>query len=205
MPTMARTMWPARPRPPEELENERVSSAIRTDFILSAEIMAIALSTVATLSIWMQGATLVVVGVLMTVLVYGAVALIVKADDVGASLARRADGVSRAVGRALVLGMPGFLKGLSFVGMVAMLWVGGGIVVHGLHELGVHAPEEIIQRVAGALTPNVAVLGPVVHWAVGAALSAVEGLAIGAAVDPLARHVLVPLWKRLRPAPRAAA
>jgi uncharacterized protein len=115
------------------LEEMRVAGAIRTDFILSAEIMAITLASVATLGFWGQALVLGLVGVGITMLVYGAVALIVKADDIGVALARNGSlGLTRALGRALVKGVPPFLKALSLVGTAAMLWVGGGIVVHGL-------------------------------------------------------------------------
>ncbi len=141
----------------EELEKQRVSSAIRTDFILSAEIMAITLASVATSPVWLQAAVLGVVGAGMTLLVYGAVAVIVKADDAGVALARQSHGILRALGRGIVLGMPVFLKGLSLIGMVAMLWVGGGILIHGLHELGMHGPEEAVHHaaelVAGIIPP----------------------------------------------------
>ncbi len=150
------------------LETVRVASAIRTDFILSAEIMAITLGTVATSSFPMQAVTLAIVGVVMTVGVYGMVAVIVKADDAGVAMAQNSNGAIRAIGRALVLGMPGFLKALTFVGMIAMLWVGGGIFVHGLHEMGVHQPEEWIHAASQGI------------WIAQAAISGVVGLAIGA-------------------------
>jgi len=157
------------------LEDERVASAVRTDLILSAEIMAIALATVSSSPLWLQAVILSVVGIGMTVAVYGVVALIVKADDVGIAMAQAGHGVVRAVGRGLVSGMPVFLQGLSLVGMVAMLWVGGGIIVHGLYELGVKAPEEAIHHAASVGTGLVA-------WFIQAAISAMIGLAIGAAV-----------------------
>ncbi|MGA7026427.1 MAG: DUF808 domain-containing protein, partial [Pseudolabrys sp.] len=128
---------------PQTLEDEKVASAIKTDFILSAEIMAITLASVPNGSIFMQALVLALVGIGITVVVYGAVALIVKADDVGVALAkndrRSAMGdISRAFGRALVLGMPGFLIFLRAVGTAAMIWVGGGIIVHGLEAYGLH-------------------------------------------------------------------
>lgn len=119
---------------PAELEKRQVAGAIRTDFILSAEIMAIALAELKGMSIWTEAAALAAVAVAITAGVYGAVALIVKMDDVGLHLAKRTDAVSRAVGRALVWAMPRVLKFLSVVGVAAMIWVGGGIIVHGLHE-----------------------------------------------------------------------
>ena len=133
------------------LEDEKVAGAIRTDFILSAEIMAIALATITAPDLVTQALVLAAVAVLITVGVYGAVALIVKADDFGVRLALRNGAVSGPVGRALVYGMPPFLEALSFVGMLAMLWVGGGILVHGLAEYGVTAPEHLIHAVSEAV------------------------------------------------------
>lgn len=167
----------------QELEDTRVASAIRTDFILSAEIMAITLAGVSGNSFWTQTAVLGAVGVGMTVLVYGVVGLIVKADDAGVALARTSSQALQWVGRGIVRGMPAFLKMLSFVGMLAMLWVGGGIIVHGLAEFGFAAPEHVVKHAAeaaGAWTP-VAVRGALM-WFVEATLLGVLGLAIGGAV-----------------------
>ena len=163
----------------KDLEDQRVASAVRTDLILSAEIMAIALATVSSSPLWLQAVILSVVGIGMTVAVYGVVALIVKADDAGVAMAQAGHRVVRALGRGLVSGMPVFLKGLSLVGMVAMLWVGGGIIVHGLHELGVKAPEEAIHHAASV---GAGLVGGFVAWFIQAAISGVLGLAIGAAV-----------------------
>lgn len=186
---------------PLELENEKVASAVRTDFILSAEIMAITLSTIAAASIWMQAGVLAVVGLGMTAMVYGAVAIIVKADDVGAAMARMKNGLVRAVGRGIVLGMPIFLKVLTYIGMVAMLWVGGGIITHGLHELGIHGPEETILGIAKAAGAYVPAMAGFVSWFVGAAISAVIGLIIGAIVAPAVHKVLLPTIAKMRGKP----
>lgn len=182
----------------EELENERVSSAIRTDFILSAEIMAITLASVATSAVWLQAAVLGVVGVGMTLLVYGAVAVIVKADDAGVALARASQGPVRAFGRGIVLGMPVFLKLLSLIGMVAMLWVGGGILIHGLHELGIHAPEERVHHAAEFVASMIPAMKSFLTRLVGAGIAAVLGVIVGALVDPLANHVLIPAFQGLK-------
>lgn len=163
----------------QEIEEKRVASAIRTDFILSAEIMAITLAAASSSPLWMQGTILGVVGIGMTALVYGAVGVIVKADDVGFAMAQSSNTRVRAFGRAVVSGMPGFLKALSFVGMLAMLWVGGGIVVHGLHELGVSAPEEWIHHAAG-ITANA-----FLTWSIQATLSGFVGLILGGIADVL--------------------
>lgn len=190
----------------EELERERVSSAIRTDFILSAEIMAITLASVAASPVWMQALVLGVVGVGMSLLVYGAVAIIVKADDAGVALARASRGAVRALGRGIVIGMPVFLKFLSLVGMVAMLWVGGGILLHGLHELGVHGPEEAVKRAAAGVAGAVPAAKSVVAWLVSAGIAGVLGVVVGAVVDPITQRLLVPAFGRLRtwfrPAPK---
>jgi predicted DNA repair protein MutK len=178
-----------------EIENVRVQSAIRTDFILSAEIMAITLSTVASSPYWLQGAVLAVVGLGMTFIVYGAVAIIVKLDDFGALLARQGSTAVRTLGRGIVIGMPIFLQSLSFVGMIAMLWVGGGILVHGLHVSGIHAPEEWINEVGASVN---AFAGGFGSWIAKAALAAVIGLAVGAVVEPLSVKIFTPAWKAIK-------
>ena len=167
------------PSTAKTLEQQRVSGAIRTDLILSAEIMAIALASVAEAPFFVQAFSLAVVAFAVTGGVYGLVALIVKADDIGLVLARNANGFVRAIGRGLVTGMPAFLRILSTVGMLAMLWVGGGIVIHGLHELGFHAPQDAIHRVSAAISMPLGALQATVGWLVTATLSGIVGLAIG--------------------------
>jgi predicted DNA repair protein MutK len=165
------------------LEQQKVSGAIRTDMILSAEIMAITLAEVAQLSFWMKAAVLGAVGIMITVLVYGAVAAIVKADDVGVRLARGGRlGATRALGRGLVKGMPPFLTLLSLVGTFAMLWVGGGILVHGMAGYG-HASVEHALHGAGLWTAGLVPFGKgFVGWLVEAAGAAVVGVVAGAIV-----------------------
>ena len=123
---------------PEELEARQVSGAVRTDFILSAEIMAITLNELTSQGlvdgIWMQAGALAIVAVVVTVVVYGSVGLIVKLDDIGLHMAK-GEGGSAAFGRKLVAFVPKLLKFLSVVGTAAMLWVGGSIILHGFHEL----------------------------------------------------------------------
>ena len=182
----------------QEIEDERVGSAIRTDFILSAEIMAITLASVSAATLWMQGGVLAVVGIGMTLLVYGVVAIIVKADDVGVALAKSGSGVISGLGRGIVLGMPWFLKTLSMVGMIAMLWVGGGILVHGLHALGYHAPEEMIHHAAESVAHLAPSAGGILNWVASAGIAAVLGLIVGAIVDPLVNHVIIPITRKLR-------
>jgi predicted DNA repair protein MutK len=150
------------------LEDEKVASAIKTDFILSAEIMAITLAAVPDGSIVMQALVLALVGIGITVAVYGVVALIVKADDVGVALAKNDGGMimSRAFGRALVLGMPGFLTFLGAAGTAAMIWVGGGIIVHGLEAYGVHSVGQAIDSAAEAAAQALPSAAGPVKWTV---------------------------------------
>ena len=162
------------------LEDQKVSGAIRTDFILSAEIMAIALANITAPDFITQALTLTVVGLLITAAVYGAVALIVKADDIGVALAQQGGVLSGPLGRALVYGMPPFLEVLSFVGMLAMLWVGGGILVHGLTEYGVSGLEHWIHVASEAARGALPMAGEVLAWLTVAAGGAVVGLVAGA-------------------------
>ncbi len=177
----------------KQFEQQKVNGAIRTDFILSAEIMAITLASLPEGSFWMKAAVLAAVGIGMTVLVYGVVAIIVKADDAGLALARSSSALLKGIGRGIVKGMPGFLAALSFVGMLAMLWVGGGIIVHGLAALGLHGPDELIHHLAHAAAEAVPSAHAVVNWLAGATLSGLFGLAIGAVAAPLTHHLLAPL------------
>lgn len=160
-----------------EHEQNMVKGAVRTDFILSAEIMAIALNEVKSLaetSIWLEAGVLAFVAIAITIAVYGVVGLIVKMDDIGLHMAQRENGGSQAIGRALVKGMPKLLTALSTVGTAAMLWVGGQIVVHGF---GFH-PAEFFGLHEGALA-----------WLVDAALCGIAGLAIGAVIV-LVHHMI---------------
>lgn len=184
-----------------ELENEKIQSAIRTDFILSAEIMAITLSAVAASAIWVQAGVLAIVGLGMTALVYGSVAIIVKADDAGAAMARGQSPVLRAIGRGIVLGMPIFLQILTYIGMVAMLWVGGGIITHGLYELGYKGPETMIKQAGYAVAAFVPMASGFIAWLVGAAISAVIGLIIGALVAVGVHQIVMPIMARLQNKP----
>ena len=167
---------------PEAFEKERVAGAVRTDFILSAEIMAIALDTVKDSSLTEQGITLAVVAIGITVLVYGAVGLIVKMDDIGLHLAERADKASQALGRGLLLAMPKVMAALSVIGVAAMLWVGGQIVLHGAGLMGLHGPEELVHSIgdgAGNLLPAAS---GIVTWVTEAALAGVFGVVLGALI-----------------------
>ena len=174
---------------PAAFEKGRVAGAIRTDLILSAEIMAITLNEVAAETLVTRAVVLAVVGILITVVVYGAVALIVKMDDVGLHLAKRPSSAERALGRGLVGAMPHVLTVLSLVGTAAMLWVGGGIIIHGLHELGWHAPEDMVHMAEAALRQATGVVGGVVSWLARATLSALLGLALGGVIAFLLHKV----------------
>ncbi|SHH14354.1 DUF808 domain-containing protein [Marivita hallyeonensis] len=181
---------------PLHLEEEKVKGAIKTDFILSAEIMTIALSVIDSDNIWMQGATLALVGIMVTVAVYGAVAIIVKMDDVGLWLSQVGKlGITRALGRGIVKFMPWLLKGLTIVGTAAMLWVGGSIIVHSVAQMGWHWPEDTIHHLAVALGNGNGFL----EWAVTAAVDFVLGFLWGLILIPVGVKVVGPVWRAIMP------
>jgi predicted DNA repair protein MutK len=182
-----------------QAEDRKVAGAVRTDLILSAEIMAITLASVAEAPFWTRAVVLAAVGTGITAAVYGVVALIVKADDAGVALAGSGSPAARALGRALVRGMPPFLKALGAVGTAAMLWVGGGIVVHGLEGYGLAAVGRAIHAAAGAVGHALpAAVGGGAEWAVSAVGSGLLGLALGAALIPLVQRVAAPALASLR-------
>ncbi len=184
---------------PAHLEEQKVQGAIKTDFILSAEIMTIALAEIPDSNIWMEGATLAAVAIGITVAVYGSVALIVKADDLGLLMSSKGRlGLTRALGRGIVKAMPGFLKGLMIVGTAAMLWVGGSIVLHGADVLGLSWPYDTIHHIAEDAAHAVSTAQGFVKWAVTATLDGIFGLALGLLLIPVATKVLVPAWSALR-------
>ncbi|QCI67054.1 DUF808 domain-containing protein [Phreatobacter stygius] len=196
---------------PASVEDEKVSSAIKTDFILSAEIMAITLAAVPGSGFWIQAMVLAVVGIAITVAVYGTVALIVKADDIGIALARNGStsvfgSLTRAFGRALVLAMPVFVKVLGVVGTAAMIWVGGGIIVHGLETYGLPQIAHVIHdaAVAVALVLPTGLAG-FIEWLVTAAGSGAIGLVLGALLIPVVGYVLAPAWKQVKALRRQTA
>jgi len=185
------------------LEAEKIASAIKTDFILSAEIMAITLAALPSGGLWSRSAVMTIVAVGITAGVYGGVAIIVKADDVGVALARNDSPnalgrLSRALGRGLVIGMPGFLRALAAVGTAAMIWVGGGILVHGLEEYGLGTIAHLIHDLAAAAAHALPRGATVVEWIVTATGAGIVGVAAGAVLIPLVGHVLAPLWRRVR-------
>jgi predicted DNA repair protein MutK len=189
------------PKDPTRLEEEKIAGAIKTDFILSAEIMTIALATIESPSFWMQAITLAVVGILITVAVYGAVALIVKMDDVGLHMAATGrTGAGRALGRGLVLAMPKLMAFLSVVGTAAMLWVGGNIVVHGLEVTHLWVwPYETIHHIADAASAAIGTAQGLVSWAVTAFFDGIFGLILGVLLIPVATRIIGPLIAALRP------
>jgi predicted DNA repair protein MutK len=176
------------------LEEQKVRGAIKTDFILSAEIMTIALAALPELGFWMEFTALIVVAVGITVMVYGGVALIVKADDLGLFMARAGRlSVTRKLGELIVRGMPGFMRILTTVGTAAMLWVGGSIVVHGAAELGWHAPEDLIHHAAEAVAHVVGRAEGAVEWIVKAVIDGLLGLGLGLLLIPLSARVIAPV------------
>ncbi|MGV2496793.1 DUF808 domain-containing protein [Pelagerythrobacter aerophilus] len=175
---------------PAAFEQQRVSGAIRTDLILSAEIMAITLNEVAVETFVVRAGVLALVGVAITFVVYGAVALIVKMDDVGLHLSEKSSALAQSVGRFLLRAMPRLLTALSLIGTVAMLWVGGGIVLHGLAELGVSQPEHLVEDIRHGVEAATGAVGGVAGWITFAGLSALFGLVLGAVIAFVLHKVL---------------
>lgn len=181
---------------PAHLEETKVKGAIKTDFILSAEIMTIALSTIPPdQGLAMRAVVLFAVAVAITAAVYGAVALIVKADDYGLALARTRRGWLQRAGRRIVKAMPGFMKALTVVGTAAMLWVGGNIVLHGLDGLGFGLMYDTIHHWSDLAAHAALGAQGFVGWLVTATLDGIFGLALGLALIPLSKSVLAPLWR----------
>ncbi len=174
---------------PAALENAKIAGAIRTDLILSGEIMAIALADVADKSLPVQAAALAIVGIFITAAVYGVVALIVKMDDIGLHMARRGGAATQAIGRGLVKGMPLVMSALSIIGTAAMLWVGGGIVVHGLEHFHVTPIPEWIHHASVAAAGLLPGIAAIVEWIVFAIGSAIVGMIVGGAIA-LALHAI---------------
>ena len=178
------------------LEKKKVAGAIKTDFILSAEIMTITLSALPEgLSIWFVAGALAIAGVIITVAVYGAVALIVKADDVGLHMATEGSlDITRKLGLGIVRGVPYFMKLLVIVGTAAMIWVGGSIIVHGLHEMGIHGPYAFIHGIAVAAGTAVPSAHGAIEWIVTAGIDGVIGLLLGFLLIPFTKFVIEPVW-----------
>ncbi|MCR0983324.1 DUF808 domain-containing protein [Roseomonas populi] len=206
------------PQDPRAFEDAKVQSAVQTDFILSAEIMAISLASIPDGSFLFRAIILAAVGLALTALVYGGVGLIVKADDAGLALARAerpvtgpfgrtglptaADRLLRPltqlVGRGLVRGMPVFLRVLAVVGTAAMVWVGGGIIIHGLEGFGLPQPAHLSETASHAAAATIPAIGPFLGWLAGAAVSGIFGLLLGAVLIPVVEHGIAPLLRRVR-------
>jgi len=162
-------------------EEKTIKSAIRTDFILSGEIMVIALKEVIDEGFVSRAVIMLVVAVVITAIVYGIVALIVKMDDVGLRLVESGRPTAAKIGRGLVTGMPKLLAVLSVVGTAAMIWVGGHILVAGAYELGWHGPHDLIHAIEEPVH-DLAGVGGVLGWFVNTAASAAVGLMVGFAI-----------------------
>jgi len=173
-------------------EAKVVKGAITTDFILSCEIMVIAMNEVATESLWVRALILVVVAFVITIAVYGAVALIVKMDDVGLHLTTKDSAGSQRFGELLVKGMPAVLGAITLVGTIAMLWVGGHIMLQGAHDLGWHAPYDLVHALETPFA-GIPVVGGFLAWLVNTLCSAVLGIAWGLVIVA----VMHPLMKVL--------
>ncbi len=163
-------------------EDVVVSGAVRTDFILSAEIMVIALNEVSDQGFVARALILAVVAIGITVLVYGVVGVIVKMDDVGLRLAQGGSAGLARVGRGMVLAMPKLLSVISVVGTAAMLWVGGHILLVGTDDLGWHGPYGLVHHAEEAVHEAAGALGGIAGWFVNTLASAAVGLVVGAVV-----------------------
>lgn len=177
----------------EGAEQQIVSSAVRTDFILSSEIMVISLNEVADETLWVRAGILIVVAIVITLGVYGVVALIVKMDDIGLHLTRRDSAFTQKFGRGLVAAMPRVMDAIAFIGTLAMIWVGGHIILHGIHEFGFDPIHNAIAAMAGAVE-NVAGVGGMVAWLADTLVSLAFGLAFGL----LVLAIIHPLIHRLK-------
>lgn len=166
----------------ERDEKTIIGSAVRTDLVLSAEILVISLNEVAHEPFWMRTAILVVVAILMTVVVYGVVGLIVKMDDIGLHMASKPRKLSKKIGRGLVKGMPIVMSILSKVGVVAMLWVGGHLLLVGMDELGFHAPYGFVHHMEVLVRDATGQAGAVLGWLVNTAFCCLAGFIIGSVI-----------------------
>ena len=187
---------PAVERGPDA-EAKVIKGAITTDFILSCEIMVISMNEVAAESLLARAAILVVVALVITVAVYGAVALIVKMDDVGMHLAAKDSAGTQRVGELLVKGMPSVLAAITFIGTIAMLWVGGHIMLQGAYDLGWHGPYDLVHVLEKPFA-GIAVVGGLLAWLVNTVCSAILGLAWGLVVMAIVHPLLnaLPIGKK---------
>jgi len=176
------------------LEVAKVKGAIKTDFILSAEIMTIVLAALPELSIVKTAASLAAAGLLITAAVYGGVALIVKADDAGLHMASAGRfAVTRRFGLSIVSAMPKVLQLLTIIGTAAMIWVGGSIIIHGLEELGVHEPGRTIHAIAHTAGAALPAAEGAISWTVKALLDGILGLLLGLILIPVSAWLIAPV------------
>ncbi len=182
------------------LEEQKVKGAIKTDFILSAEIMTIVLSALPQSGLAFTAGALAAAGLMITIAVYGAVALIVKMDDVGLHLAAQGRlGATRAAGRAIVRAMPKVLKLLTIVGTAAMLWVGGAIIVHSLKELGQPGLYDFVHHTADAALSGISGPGTgFLKWLIIALFDGIFGLALGLMLIPITNWIIAPVTRLFR-------
>lgn len=187
------------------LEKQRVAGAIKTDFILSAEITAISLSAIEADSFWKEGVVLALVVIGMTVLIYGSVAILVKADDIGLKMYEAGRlGATRFVGKRIVKAMPSVIAAISIIGTAAMLWVGGSIITHGLKDLGFGAVYDTIHHWAVAVGNAMPFAKGFAEWAVTAGSDGVLGLILGAILIPIITFAVAPLFRLFRKPKKAA-
>jgi uncharacterized protein len=179
-------------------EEKTIAGAIRTDFILSAEIMVIALKDVLDNGVVSRAIILAIVAVLITAVVYGVVALIVKMDDIGLRMVESGRNPAAKIGRGLVTGMPKLLSLLSIVGTAAMVWVGGHILLVGSNELGWHGPYKFVHKMEEKVH-DVGGIGGILGWLVNTAISAVIGLIVGFVIIAIVSRL--PLRKHGKTAP----
>ncbi len=188
------------PQTAQELEAATVSGAVRTDFILSAEIIAISLASVAEAPLLNQVLVLILISFGITFGVYGVVALIVKTDDFGLALARNTDIKSLGfkkfrflIGKLIVKSMPKFLWLLSWVGTIAMLWVGGSIMIHGLAVFGLAAPEHFIHHLSETAADKVTLASGFAAWFSTTFIQSLVGILVGAIGIPFVEKVVAPI------------
>lgn len=172
-----------------EAESKVIKGAITTDFILSCEIMVISLTEVADESLWVRAFILIVVAFAITVVVYGAVALIVKMDDIGLHLTTKDSAGSQRFGQLLVKGMPAVLAAITLIGTIAMLWVGGHIMLQGAYDLGWHLPYDLVHVLEEPFA-GIPVVGGFLAWLVNTLCSAVVGVVWGLGVMAIVHPLL---------------
>ena len=178
------------------IEERKARGAIKTDFILSAEIMTIALASIPESNFWMEAATLATVAIMITVAVYGSVAIIVKADDVGLAMATSGRlRLIRTAGRGIVKTMPLFMHFLTIIGTCAMLWVGGSIIIHGLEQVGFDWPSHTIHQIALNISQIVPEINGTVQWSTTAMIDGILGLVLGFVLIPVGEKIITPFWR----------